>query len=177
MLTSEEKDFLDALYRKYEQKLFWISYEILGRRPDNRQLAEDCVQQTFETAMRKYTNLKRSPVPYFWLRKTCQNVSRTEARKLARRNRILNNPVSFEESCNVPNPRDDIAEWLLSQDLLQKEKELLSQLTEKETAVYQAVYKDHLSNQDAARLLHISEGAVRGAKQRIKDKLEKLYQD
>ena len=80
MLTSEEKDFLDALYRKYEQKLFWISYEILGRRPDNRQLAEDCVQQTFETAMRKYTNLKRSPVPYFWLRKTCQNVSNRSAK-------------------------------------------------------------------------------------------------
>ncbi len=174
MLTSEEKDFLDMLYRKYEQKLFWISYEILGRRSDNRQLAEDCVQQTFEIAMRKYTNLRRSPVPYFWLRKTCQNISRTESRKLARRNRIMNNPVFFEESYNIPNPKDGIAEWLLSQDLLQKETKLLSLLTRKEAAVYRAVYKEHLSNQDAAHLLHVSEGAVRGAKQRIKDKMLKI---
>lgn len=175
MLTNEENDFLDALYRKYEQRLFWISYEILGCRRDNQLLAEDCVQQTFEISMRKLRSLKASSVPYFWLRQTCRNISRAESRKLAIRNRILNNPVPFEETNNIPNLRNDIAEWLLTQELLQKEKKLLSTLTRKEAAVYQAVYKDHLTTRDAALLLHISEGAVRGARQRIKDKLVKLY--
>ncbi len=170
MLTEQEQQFLDAMYTKYAQTLLRCSQSILLQFPDSGELAEECVQETFEIAMRKMKKLLRHEAPEGWLKDTCRKISLSKRRKLLNRIRILGTPVSYSVLFDVPDPVDDIESWALANDLASVKQSLLSKLSDEERAVYRLFYEQHLSMKDTATELQLSVDAVRGALQRIRKK-------
>lgn len=174
VLTSEEQEFLDELYRRYNVRLQLYSFALLDKRWEYWPLAEDCVQITFEKAMTKIVVLRKHDTPYLWLKKTCHNITISERRKYYNRAKILHYPVSLDEVEPVADPKNDIAEWIAREALLDKKQELIKALTEQEFIVYKETYEEGKTIQETARDLKVTDGAIRGALQRIRRKIIKL---
>lgn len=170
VLTRREEEFLVYLYQNYYDYLKLYSYAILDKQYEYWPLAEDCVQMTFEKAIEKMNLLQSHETPFFWLKKTCRYITLTEKRKLATRARILRYPVSIDEEFDVADPKDAIADWILSEDLSDRKQLLMDNLTEQERLVYKAIYEEELSYREAEEKYGISDGTLRGAMQRIKRK-------
>ncbi len=75
MLTENERQFLDLLYRRYGRTLFVYSFSLIRPLPDTARAAEECVQETFEKAMRKIKLLMRHETPMVPMRSDTLAVS------------------------------------------------------------------------------------------------------
>ncbi len=173
MLSSDEAAFLESLYEKYAASLFVYSFSMLKPLPDALWLAEECVQDTFVKAL-LMDRLRNHPEPFGWLRITCRNITLSKKRKIKNRRRILGGPLSGDSIYTAQDPADCIEEWILKNDLTDARETLLASLTDQELLVYQAYYERDLSLKDTAEILGLSGNSVRGALQRIKNKLGKL---
>ena len=170
----DQKKYLEELYRKYFRILFNKSFSQFDYRPELRQLAEDCVQETFIRAMLNVEVLSEAKEPLQWLLTTCAHITISERRKYHRRRRILN-PVISNTDTDLLDPRDAIADWMAEEDLLSKKDQLMSELTEQELSVYTAVYENNLPARDAAASIGTTEGGVYAALRRIRTKIRKLF--
>ena len=174
VLTRREEEFLADLYQNYYDYLKTYSYTLLNKQHEYWPLAEDCVQLTFVKAIEKMGLLQNHETPFFWLKKTCRYITLTERRKLATRARILRYPVSIDEQIDIADPKDAIADMILSEDLSDRKRLLMDNLTEQERLVYKAIYEEELSYREAEEKYGISDGTLRGAMQRIKRKVLKI---
>ena len=174
MLTENERQFLDLFYRKYGRTLFVYSFSLLRPLPDAAQAAEECVQETFERAMRKIQTLMRHDAPLAWLKNTCRKVTISKRRKILNRHRITGKTVPVDTTHDAPDPEDCIGAWILRNDLHGAKQRLLEILTAEEMDIYRAYYEENLSVRDAAEALQISESAFRGGLQRIRGKLVRI---
>ena len=174
MLTTEEKAFLDALYQRYARIVFMYSYSLLQPLPDAWATAEECTQDTFEKAMTKIGILLRHESPEGWLITTCRNITLTRKRKKWNRTRIIGVTVPIDESHPVADPHDFVEEWILKNDLVKAKEELLGSLSKQEMAVFRACYEEGQSVRSTAEALRLSESAVRGTIQRIRQKAKQI---
>lgn len=172
-MTEDRRYLIHLLYQKYYRELVQYSLSLFDYQPHHQQDAEDCVQETFEKALRHENDMQTVEEPLFFLRKMCYHITITKRRNIHNQERILGFPGSLQE-CNPPDSRDLIGEWLQALENTQNKQALLRQLTSGERAVYEAYYEQHLSLQDTARTLDISTGSVRGAAQRIRKKAAAL---
>ena len=171
MLTEQEQQFLDIMYAKYAQTLLRCSHSILIQFPDSVSLAEECVQETFEAAMRKMKMLLRHKAPEAWLKDTCRKISLSERRKLLNRRRILGTPVLGSVLFDTADLTNDIEAWMVANDLASAKRSLLTKLSDEEYAVYRLFFEQNLSYyKEISQQLHISESAVHGALVRIRNK-------
>lgn len=174
MWDKEKQDFLEQLYRDHAESLRLYSYALLGKQPEFLPLAEDCVQQTFLKAMRQIQSLRQHGAPYLWLYKTCQYTTLTEMKTLKRRAKILQYPASVEDNYEIADPKDHFTEWIVKEDIQGLLTTLVVDLTDQEYAVYTVSFLEAKSILETAVILNVSEGSVRGARQRIRHKLRCL---
>lgn len=96
MHMNESKEaFLEDIYCRYAHKLENICLQYTSYRPEYRDIVDDSIQKTFETATRQYKELQHSPYLEGWLCKTCMNRLRTELQTYRRRKnvRFLSRPL------------------------------------------------------------------------------------
>ena len=173
MDDKQRKTFLDRLYRKYYRSLFNKCFAVFDYRPEFRQLAEDCVQETFVRALKEADALAEHPEPLFWLLTTCSHIAMSERRKLRRRRQIAA-PVSPDVQEPI-DPRDAIADWIAADELLDTKEQLMAELTPQERQVYHAVYEEGLPARETAEQIGTTEGGVYSALRRIKKKILRLF--
>lgn len=171
MLSDQEQQFMKTLFSKYSQSLLLYSFSMLRSQPDGYLLAEECVQETFETAMRKIAKLGSCDSPFAWLLNTCRKITISKRRKLLNRKRIIGQQVQVKEISEIEDVADCISNWILMNDLYERKQQLFDSLTEQERMVYHAYYESNLSIKECAKEIGSTEGSVRGALQRIKHKL------
>ena len=174
MLTNEDQALIDELWRKYYHLLLTISYRLLDQMPEYRPLAEDCVQLTFEKAVRKITVLRRHTNPYLWLKQTCVNITLSERRKQRNRQRLLNYPVEITDDGDIADTRNCVEDWTLREDLADKKEQLLAEMSDQEQAVFNALFEQNRTYQETAKAMNITEGAVRSTARRIRKKARKI---
>ncbi len=174
MLTTEEKAFLEALYQRYARIVFMYSYSLLQPLPDAYSMAEECTQDTFEKAMAKIGILRCHESPEGWLITTCRNVALTRRRKEWNRTRIIGATVPIGEGRPVADPHDFVEEWILKNDLVKAKEGPLGSLSKQEMAVFRACYEEGQSVRSTAEALRLSESAVRGTIQRIRQKAKQI---
>ena len=177
MLTENERQFLDLLYRRYGRTLFVYSFSLIRPLPDTARAAEECVQETFEKAMRKIKLLMRHETPIGWLKNTCRKVSLAKRRKMLNRQRIIGKTVPIDSAHDVAAMEDCIGEWSLRNDLFSVKQMILGMLTTEEIAIYHSYYEEGCSVKETAEALKITEIAVRGGLQRIRAKLARISSD
>lgn len=162
------------LYEKYYRELLQYSFSLFDYKKEHLPDAEDCVQDTFEKALRNMRRLQEHPAPLLWLKRMCRNITMTRRRNIRNRARILGWPVPVEGQENLLGGRDGIAEWMCALENRDAKQVLLQVLTENEREVYRVYYEKELGIRETAGELGITEGSVRGCLQRIRQKAEKL---
>lgn len=172
MLSDREQEFIEQIYEKYARVLFTCSLSLLRSLPDAPSIAEECVQETFETAMRKMKFLERHPAPEAWLKAVCRNITLSRRRKSLNRFRITGKSVPYSD--NITDVHSRIDEWIEQHELQQKKQQLIDSLTEEEKAVFHAYFEREMSLKESAEILGLSETAVRGSVQRIRTKAARI---
>jgi RNA polymerase sigma-70 factor, ECF subfamily len=121
---------------------------------NDRQLAEDIVQETFVRAWQRphVLNSRHSTVGP-WLFTVARNLVNDHRRSRATRP----TEVSDGELATFPEERDWISETLLAQDM----RRAMARLTPRQRAVLSYVYHRDLSFEDVARRLGIPVGTVK----------------
>ena len=148
MDDQQREAFLDRLYREYYRTLFNRCFAVFDYQPEFRQLAEDCVQETFVRALKEADTLTAHSEPLFWLLTTSAHIAMSERRKLRRRRQIAA-PVSPDVQEPI-DPRDAIADWIAADELLDTKEQLMAELTPQERQVYHAVYEKGLPARETA---------------------------
>ena len=174
MLSECEQIFLDRVYQRHAQSLYRYSLSLLRSIPDAPSLAEECVQETFEVALRKIRVFQQLESPEAWLIATCKRITISKRRKMLNRQRIVGKIISIEDSYDIADTHNRLDEWIEKHDLQHIKQQLIQSLTEQELAVFHVYYEEELSLKESAAKLQLSENAVQGAVQRIRSKAAKI---
>lgn len=173
-MSNAQQHIIDLLYTKYYQELFMYSFSLFDCKQHHIQDAEDCVQDTFEKALRHEKELIAHPAPLKYLKRMCKNITITKRRNFHIHDRILGYPEPIDDRFDIADPKDIVMDWIIRKENRAIMIALLDMLSEKEKEVYRLYYQQNLSIKDTARALKCSDGSARGYIQRIRAKAIKL---
>ena len=180
--NAEERSFVEQIYDKHKNKIYRIAFDILHNPED----AEDCLQNVFQTIIDNLDMFK-SAEHYVFI-KLIVTCTRNEAIDIYRKNKRRNR---FETQFNVYWGEDsecsdieDIADnnitidsMLINVENQKRISEMIEELKPIYRDVFQLRYKYSISNQDIARILKISEGAVKVRYLRAKKMLLQKWEE
>lgn len=161
-MTREQAQYIEQLYTEMYDSLYSYAYGILK----NTHLSEESVQETFQIACSKPTDLMSSLNPRGWLMIVLKNVLRNTLRRLA----TLKKYIAAAESENIdviasPTPGSNV-------DLMYSDM-----VTEAEFQLLKWVAIDQYTMLEAAEALGITEEACKKRVQRAGKKLRRKIEE
>lgn len=133
--------FIIPFYNEEYERLFKVAY----RRTNDRELAEDLVQDVFLLAIFDQAKIINHPNPSAWLMQTLQNLIMNEMRSKSRQD------ISLEEAIDIPTRSAPVPlDRLLPSQLLPKEREILILRFEQEMS-YKEMSKHFAVSEDVCR--------------------------
>ena len=161
-MTREQAQYIERLYTEMYDSLHSYAYGILK----NMHLSEEAVQETFQIACSKPTDLMSSKNPKGWLMNTLKNVLRNTMRKRA----ALEKYIAAAESENIdviagPVPGNNV-------DLMYSDM-----LTEAEFQLLKRVAIEQYTILETAEALGITEEACKKRVQRAGKKLRRKIEE
>ena len=161
-MTREQAQYIEQLYTDMYDSLYSYAYGILK----NTHMSEESVQETFQIACSKPTDLMSSQNPRGWLMIVLKNVLRNTLRRLA----TLKKYIAAAESENIdviasPTPGSNV-------DLMYSDM-----LTEAEFQLLKWVAIDQYTMLEAAEALGITEEACKKRVQRAGKKLRRKIEE
>jgi RNA polymerase sigma-70 factor (ECF subfamily) len=169
-------DAFEELVRRYERKVYNITYRMLGNPED----ASEALQDTFLRAYRFLGKFQFKSKFYTWLYRIATNVSLTRLRK--RKSPVvmsIDAPVGESGDMVLDIPDDQFSpEKLFEQrEIRRKLKEAVDKLPEDYRTVVVLRDLEGLSNEDVSKVLNLSIPAVKSRLHRgrlaLREKLEK----
>jgi RNA polymerase sigma-70 factor, ECF subfamily len=159
-----EWDAFEALVNRLEPQIYNVAYRIVQQRQD----AEDAVQQTFLSVMENMDGFREQSSVATWIRRIATNHALVMLRKRrVRRTVPLNGGGQDDDTAGLPHP-DFIAQWQDSPPELAQRAEVkqlletaLAELDEKYRLVFVLRDVEEFSTREAAELLSISEANVK----------------
>ena len=154
---------------------FKRAYTFLGNAAD----AEDAVQDALLSAYKHIDQFRGDAQLSTWLTAIVSNSARMQLRRRPRQIHVsLDEPIGEEQEHSVseqladdrPNPEDDCR----SSELRAQVKELVTQLPPSLRRAFQLRELDGLTTREAARVLGVAEGTVKGELARARAKLRRL---
>jgi RNA polymerase sigma-70 factor (ECF subfamily) len=183
MAQSGENRAFDELVRRYQDKVYRLSYKILRHEED----AAEALQDAFLSAYKGLRNFKAESTFSTWLYRIATNASLMKYRK--RRD----GHISLEQS-QTPGPRGEegeplqIPDWseqplevLLDAETRAVMEEGIQMLPEDDRTVFVLRDIEGLSNAEVAEILELSVAAVKSrlhrARIKLRDRLNRYFQD
>lgn len=173
-MNDEQQITIELLYTKYYRELFTYSFSLFDFKQQHVQDAEDCVQDTFEKAIKHQDELYKSKDFLKYLKWMCRNITVSRRRDIHRHARILGYPESIDEHYDIKDAKDIVMDWIIKQENKVAKEALLESLSDKEKEIYHYYYEQNLSIKETAKALDCSDTSVRGGVQRIRAKAMKL---
>ena len=168
-------DFLTAIYTKYAHRLENFCLQYVHYQSEYRELIDDCIQRTFESAIHEYEKLSRCSYVEAWLFKACTNRLTTALRTYRRRKKrqtSLDDEVSFvlpQEA--IIASIDEFVYRLSNQELIER---ILVALNDREREVVQRHLIQGESLEDLAKEKETTLGAMKAVLARIRSKARKI---
>ena len=157
MLSSERKQYMEQLYDQMYRKLLIYSLSAL----QDKNLAEEAVQEAFRIACSKADELMRCPNPGGWLMSTQKFVIRNIKRKQNRTNMLFVSYRTLDEG--MPSQPTEISP--------ETEADCIQALGLHDYTLLKRVILKELSIRDAAEEIVITEAACSKRIQRSKKRL------
>jgi len=158
------------VYEKYGEKVFNISYRILGNRED----ASDVTQDAFITLFRKISNFRKDSRFFTWFYRIVVNLCIDRKRKKVS-SRLINESERTGGLVDVPDQREDAIKKLTDQEFLEtRVQQSLLKLSPNLRTVTVLRYIEGLSYIEIAETLNASLGTVKSRLNRAHRNLEEL---
>jgi RNA polymerase sigma-70 factor, ECF subfamily len=144
-----------ALVEKYQERAFWVAYNMLG----NREEARDVVQEAFVRVFRAIDRFNFNMSFYTWLYRIVSNLSIDQLRKFKRKR-----PVRLDDLGDMAGdfPEDDSPSARIEESELKREvREVLSELPPHYKAVLSLRDLEGLSCKEIAAVTGASYPTVR----------------
>lgn len=167
-----DTEAFNPLIRKYQQRI----YNLIYRRIQNHEAAEDICQEVFLKAWQALPSFERKSIFYTWLHQIAVNRSIDFIRKQKREivfayeELIVNPDDTFQMPQTHPSPHD-ILEKAELRDIIRK---AVSQLPVGQHRVFNLRYREELSIKEIAAHLNKSEGTIKSHLHHAHQKLRKM---
>ena len=168
-MLPEQDLFIEGLYREYAKRLFIYAFS----RIQDRHRAQDIVQDTFHTAVRRIDTVMGHKNPGGWLMEVLKNkISENERAN----RRYLLRFISLEDSgaLQTASSEQDPADLVKDEGLPVMER-VEAVLTKDEVRFLKRIIFDKASHLDIAKEFGISVYASQKRLQRIREKLHKVF--
>ncbi len=175
--TDNERDFLEALYNDYGDRMYRAAYKLL----ENRQDAEDAVQDTF---IKICENIDRFlPLSGEELTLLIIVCVRNTARDLLRKRAValrhtVDEPTDRDGDIiphSIPDPDGDVLDKVVHDETVRQTAALIDSLPEAQRDVIILKYRYDMREKEIASLLGISETAVSSRVLRAKERIKKGF--
>ena len=174
-MYDSREDFLERIYVLYAHKLENMCLNYVHYQDVYRDIVDDSIQKTFETATRQYKELQDNPYLEGWLCQTCMNRLTTALRTYRRR---MKKQMSLDDDINFTLPpeqirdaMDEIVNRISNKELLDR---ILQALNERERDIVQRHFVLGESINEIADAEHTTVGAVKAIIARIRAKARKI---
>jgi len=163
-----DKNSLELIYRQYVQSLFAYSIKLC----QNKELAEDAIQNLFIDIWNKRNNLKNTEnvKAYLFL-----SLRRRIYREIKKQNKITNTEIHEGTFLEVEDNRE--SRIIKDEETEIQDKKLKSAmqfLSKNQKEIIYLKFEINMSNQEIADLLNINNQSVRNSLHRAISKLKKL---
>lgn len=147
-------------------------YHLCLSRLKKEENAADVTQEVFLFFQEKYNELEDDYIKA-WLYKVADNKIKEQFRAIAKREKELIYGTVFgsQTSTDILYEMEEDNK-VTPEELEEKKKSILSSLTEKELELFEIFYTKHLEYKELAKVLNVSEGAVRTRVYRLNLKLK-----
>ena len=174
-MQDSRDDFLERIYILYAHKLENMCLNYVHYQEVYRDIVDDSIQRTFETATRQYKELQENPYLEGWLCQTCMNRLTTALRTYRRR---MKKQMSLDDEVNFTLPpehirdaMDEIINRMSNKELLDK---ILQALNDRERDIVQRHFVLGESVNAIAAAEQTTAGAIKAILARIRAKTRKI---
>ena len=164
-------DFLERIYILYAHKLENMCLSYVNYQEVYRDIVDESIQKTFETATRQYKEQQDNPYLEGWLCQTCMNRLTTALRTYRRR---MKKQMSLDDGANFTLPpeqirdaMDEIINRLSNKELLDK---ILQALNDRERDIVQRHFVFGETVNEIAEAENTTVGAIKAVIARIRAK-------
>lgn len=167
-------NFICSLYEEYSEYLATIiKNRLYSGCPSD--YIYDCVNDTFEIAMRKCSDPKFQDHPKAWLVHTARHVADNFNRKSCYRNQFVDYSNDIESVLN----RSDMIEDFIYHECIQTKflDKLCDTLSPNEKQLYYLRFEKDLSNKQISEKLNISVNAVNTRLNRLRTKIRQIIHE
>lgn len=150
----------EELVRRYEQKVYNITYRLLGNEED----ATEALQDTFLRAYRSISRFKFKSSFYTWLYRIATNVSLTKLRRRKTQETVsLDEPIKNTDDLkyDIPDSRSTPEQAFEQKRLRERLQEAIAKLPEEYRTVVVMRDLEGLSNEEVSATLGITVPAVK----------------
>lgn len=166
--------FLTALYEENRELLYAVCRKEVNYRARYHELIEDCIQETFAIATRRWEQLVDHPNVRGWLVITCLNLIKDRQRQYKLRQRILSKLADRPGQAN--NYPSYAFEQNLDEDILRSNLERLTfSMNKDEKTIYTAYFIEQRTMKSIAEQLHMTENQVKNHIKRIRRSAKRLF--
>lgn len=140
------------LVRRYQQKVYWIAWRILGDHDD----ADDLVQDVFVRVYESLPKFRRDAALYTWIYRITTNLALNALRKKRRREILRLDTVP-----EIVAQGDDPGEQLERKETEAALDQAIRRLPPKQKAVFVMRYYEQMSYEDIAKIMKRSVGGLK----------------
>ena len=172
-----EKQAIEILYNTYREKLYFF----VLKNVDNKDLAEDIIEETFLSAMQNINRLKDAKKYESWLYSIAYNKCKMHYRQQAKNDNISIDDETFDiehladETIMLP---DDYA---VNKEFKRELKKIINGLKPDVKSAIILYYYNDMSIKEVAKILDVNETTVKKrlyrARVRIKKEVESLFEN
>lgn len=169
----ERNEFLNALFTAHHDSVERSCLRMIRYNPALRDLADDCLQETFYTAAIAYEELKSHPNIGGWLHVTANNKMKNELKKRKVRSKMEGAFLNEDLQASI----NGIEQW---QEKVQNDEiiaKIVSALTDAERPIFQDFFHENLSIKELSQKYGASEGAIKVRLHRIRKKAADIAKD
>lgn len=167
---------LTELFQEYYLHLVYVCLRSFNYNSVFVPYIDDCIQNTFMAAIKKYDIFSKAANQEAWLKNACQKECFNLIRKTQRRRERLKEVTSCADEENLAIVQDAILFWLEQQDAQEKLKAIRASLTPRELQVYEAYFEQRRKVPEIVQETGESEQALRCVIKRIRSKARKIME-
>lgn len=174
-MNNSRDAFLEQIYILYAHKLENFCLNYVHYQTIYRDLIDESIQSTFETATRQYKDLQNNPYLEGWLFQTCLNRLTTALRTYRRR---MKKQLSLDENSYFSLPpdqlhdaMDEIINQISNKELLDR---VFQALNDRERDIVQHYFVLGETVNEIADAEHTTVGAIKAIIARIRTKARKI---
>lgn len=179
MPESGRNELITQLYEEYYDRLFLFCLRMGGFSAEVNSLAEECVQNVFHTALKRYSDLLGHPDIEGWLFRCAINQMNNALKTYyGRKKRHAYSTDDDSNTIELSDPCDSFREFEERQDLADTIDRIYKLLIEGEKDVFDRYFLEGYDLERISKQIGKSESSVKSTIYRIRKRLKKtLYKN